>query len=272
MHKIKYTILGFLIGLGKIIPGVSGGMLAMVFGVYEDIIECIAHPLKIKTKLHKLVPLFIGIVLAIILGSNVMLFFLDYYYSESIAFFIGMMALGLFPIAKEIKKSKIRKNDILISSILMLIFIAFFLIDFTGTRNTLSNGFIREGISLLICGLLDAVSTIVPGISGTALLMLVGYYEVIMEAFANINIQVLIPYFIGFLFGIYYLSKLIDYLFKNHTNFMKISILGFATISLIMLFSTITITNIASLIKLILIFFIGVFISYILEYKLSSQK
>ena len=95
-----------------------------------------------------------------------------------------------------------------------------------------------------MCGLLDAASTIIPGISGTAILMILGYYERIITSLADIltmsdflrSISVLIPFFIGMGIGVVLTSKLITYLFRTNRAFTYMLIIVFASFSVVALF------------------------------------
>ena len=80
IHLIKFFLEGFIIGLGKIIPGVSGSLFACLFGVYESIIECITKPKMLIKNFNVMFPLILGIFLSIIFGSNVISILLEHYY------------------------------------------------------------------------------------------------------------------------------------------------------------------------------------------------
>ena len=266
---IKLFLKGFIIGLGKIIPGVSGALFACIFGVYETIIDFLSNPKLIIKKYNILLPLFLGIFFAIIFGSNVISYLLEYYYKSSMAFFIGMMSYGIIPLIKDKRKVKLSRKEIwgIIIINALIIFLMFVPFNY---NPVVSVGIFRDVISLFLCGILDALATIIPGISGTALLMLVGYYEVIITSLSNIYLPVLIPFFIGLFVGIYALAKIINYAFKKHANFMNALILLFTSISiLILLIELLTKINIHDVISIIMLFSIGFIISFSIDTKLS---
>ena len=236
-NNIKLIIKGLIIGLGKIIPGVSGAVLAMMLNVYEPALIAIAN---IKTNFYKnikyLAMLGIGIIFAIIMGSKALIFFLDKFYIQTMFIFIGIMLAGISPITKELKLSGIKEKIIIIFVAILFIYIS--LIQVNNLTNNNSNILIY-----FFSGILDAFSSIVPGVSGTVLLMIVGTYNNIIKSFANAlnisllfnNLFILVPFFIGVLIGGYFISKLIAFFFKKYRNITYCCTLGLIIGSLIIL-------------------------------------
>lgn len=269
IYLVKYFLEGFIIGLGKIIPGVSGALFAMMFGVYENIIECISNPKSILKNNKIMLPLILGIMISIVFFSNIIKLMLEHYYIYSMAFFIGMMSFGLIPLFKKSRGLQLTKTErlgiiILFIGILTLMFIPI------NYNKVVSIGIFRDVISLFLCGILDAIATIIPGISGTSLLMLVGYYEIIISSLSNVYLPVLLPFFIGLLIGIISLAKFINYAFKKHNSFMNVAIMHFSLLSIIIL--TIELINKLSIkdaAHTILFFALGFYISYFVERKLN---
>jgi len=276
MNKISLFLKGFVIGLGKIIPGVSGAMFAIIFGVYEDLIECISSFKSFIKNYKRLFFLAFGIVLAVIFGSNVIRFLLNTCYVEAMSFFIGIMSFGLMPLFKEIKSAKIKSKDLLWAFLIVLLLILLFSLDFKPS-SVLMTGSLKDFISLFLCGILDAISTIIPGISGTSLLMLVGYYEIIIDAFASIltvqffpALKILLPFLLGLVLGVIFLAKVLKYLFENYKNIMKLSIIGFVCFSLFVLSKNVIIVLYAYEIVSMLIFFgLGFLLGYLIENKMN---
>lgn len=226
---MNLIIKGFIIGIAKIIPGVSGSMLAITLGVYENIITSIA---EIRKKFIKntqfLSKIVIGIILSIIIMSKVIVKCLEEYYFTTMLLFIGMIIGGIPPIVKKIRFSK---KNIIIS---MIVIIALFQTTNMNNNNIVEiNYSLIDFIKLIGIGFLDAFSSIVPGISGTAILMTLGYYNIILETFSTLfkiemiktNIFIMIPFIIGFIIGVLIISKIINYFFKNKNNTLNILIL-----------------------------------------------
>ena len=121
MESIKLLVKGFIIGIGKIIPGVSGAMFAMIFGVYEKAVEIISDLRKLKGNFKFMFLLGISILIAILCGSKVINYCLDNYYLWTMLFFIGMMASGIKPLFKNVEGKKITKKNLLISLFVVIL-------------------------------------------------------------------------------------------------------------------------------------------------------
>lgn len=275
MEDIKLVFQGFIIGIGKVIPGVSGAMFAMMFGVYEKALNIISNLKKELVKnLKFIVWLGLSILLAIIFGSNIIKYCLDKYYIETMFLFVGMMASGIKPLFKNIDKKKVSKKSLLIAFSVCLFLLLLDFVDVGKTTYNLDRNFLTV-IMLFISGFLDALGTVVPGVCGTALLMILGYYNIVINSLSNLlnlsniwnNLFVLIPFCLGMIVGILLISKVINYLFKNYKTETYITIIGFAIVSTIILFIKAISSphNILRLLISILLCIIGFFVSKCLE-------
>lgn len=260
---------GFIIGIGKIIPGVSGAVLAISMGVYDKSLFYINNFKNNKKESIKfLAPLGIGILVSLIFFSKIINYLLEKYYLITMLFFIGLV-IGTVPsITKKINKKEYH-----------LIIISFIIFIFPTLISNKSNYQMQTNsiniLILLISGLLEAIGTIVPGVSSTALLMTIGTYKIIISAFANItnishfltNIRIIIPFSIGTIFSTMIVIKIINYLFRKHHNKVYSIILGLllSTI-LIMIIETFKYrTSILNLIIGIVLMSAGIFISGMFE-------
>lgn len=221
---------GFIIGIGKIIPGVSGAMLATIMGVYDKALYYICNFRKnIKESIKYLSPIAAGILLSIILFSKVISICLDKYYEITMFFFIGLVIGGLpFIINKKNKKDY---------SITIISFSIFFFLSIFNINNnyTPQNNFI-DIIIYILSGLLEAIGTIVPGVSSAALLMIVGTYDQIVYSIGNItNIKLIITFSISTIIFILLLMKIVEYLFRKYNNKMYSFVLGVLSSSIILL-------------------------------------
>lgn len=210
-------IKGMIIGLGKIIPGVSGSMLAISMGVYDELIHSVNNFFKdIKNNFPFLLKIGLGIILSIILFSSIILNCLNKYYIITIFFFVGLILGSLNSFKKEVNS---KKNIIIISFLLMLLLGFFTYNNEVGLSNIKT-----QYIYFFISGFIDAITMVIPGISGTAVLMMLGTYDEVilslsrlldLSALAN-NIKILFPFSLGLFIGIIVTVKIVDYLFKNH--------------------------------------------------------
>ena len=281
MESIKLLIEGFIIGIGKIIPGVSGAMFAMIFGVYEKAVEIISDLRKLKGNFKFMFLLGISVLIAILCGSKVINFCLDNYYLWTMLFFIGMMSSGIKPLFKNVEGKKISKKNILVALFIVIILAIMSCVDMEGITKDLDRSFITV-LLIFISGIIDAVGTVIPGVCGTALLMMIGYYDKVISSLSNLltftNMSetsfVLIPFVIGLIIGIILVSKLITYLFKNHNTTVHCCIIGFAISStIILLIKTfiVSFTTIELIIGIVL-FILGYVLTYLIENKLFTQK
>lgn len=281
MENIKLLIKGFIIGIGKIIPGVSGAMFAMMFGVYEKAVEIISDLRKLKGNFKFMFLLGISVLLAILCGSKVINFCLDNYYLWTMLFFVGMMTSGINPLFKNVKGKTITKKNIFIAFLVVLILVLMSCMNVSGITKTMDKN-IFTILLIFACGILDAVGTVIPGVCGTALLMMVGYYDNVILSLSNLltltnlsnTLFVLIPFVLGLVLGIILVSKLITYLFKKHNTTVHCSIIGFAISStVVLLVKTFVVTfTIYELMVGILLFILGFILSYLLENKLFKSN
>ena len=265
--NIQEFLKGILIGVAKIIPGLSGSVLMISFNLYDKAIEAITNFFKdIKANFLFLANLSIGIIIGIVIFSNILSYFINNYYTYTTSLFIGLILGGAPLILKSTQKSKKGYALTIISLTIMSI------ISLTNINSNyiIKNNFL-DSIVFFGGGLLEALGTVVPGISSTALLMLVGIYNIYLEVLSNIfkfhdiiaNITFLIPFSLGLLLGIILLSLLINYLFKNYRKLTFSFILG-VTLSSIFLLLIKVITNITSIIEIpicIILLLIGSYIT-----------
>lgn len=275
MDKIKLFIEGFIIGLGKIMPGVSGSLMAICFGVYEKLISCFSSLKSLRKNFSFFLILGLGISFSIIVGSNMIKILFETHFLPTLSFFIGMMVPGILSLFKNVKNTDLTYKRA------MICILTFTLLTVAGSLSISSSSSsidspIGSFISLVLCGLMDAGATIVPGISGSALLMIVGFYDEIIGAlaspFSSGSLFILIPFIIGFGIGVVVISKLIAYLFNNYrsvTYMFIITISIFSVVSLgmtIVKFIELPIELLVSIIFIIL----GIVISLLLEKIFSS--
>lgn len=255
---------GFIIGIGKIIPGVSGAMLATIMGVYDKSIFYICNfKSNVKEGIRYLFPIGVGIVLSIILFSKIISMCLNKYYSITVLFFVGLI-IGGFPFVM----NKVKKKDYFIS---FVSFSFFFLISVFNINNSyvLRNNFI-DTIIYFFSGGIEAIGTIVPGVSGTALLMIVGTYDSIVYSIGNLtNFKIIFPFIIGIILFILLFVKLVDYLFRKYNDKMYAFILGVLASSTVLLVIQVFKDKVIFLDVLIgiIFMFIGIFISSLFKEK-----
>lgn len=256
---------GIIIGIGKIIPGVSGSMLAISMGIYQKLIDSVNNFFKQpKDSFKFLFKIAIGVVISAVFFSNLILNCLNKYYLITMFFFIGLIIGGF----KDIKQKASKKYNY----IAMLSFILITILGFININNevNITNTFLNS-IYFIFIGFVDALTMVVPGISGTATLMMLGAYEKIIKLYSNIfnfsmlldNLMLLIPYVIGISIGIISTVKLINYLLKNYKEKTYSSILGFSLSTIVLMFIK-CLNSFYTIIDLIIAFimlFFGIYIT-----------
>lgn len=256
---------GIIIGIGKIIPGVSGSMLAISMGIYHKLISSVNNFFKYPKQNFKfLFKIAIGVIISIVFLSNLILKCLDKFYLPTMFLFIGFIIGGLTDLKKEINP---KYNYIIVISFVIITFFGIINIDNTIDIN---NNFFNI-IYFFIIGIVDAITMVVPGISGTATLMMLGAYEKIMELYSNIfdfsllahNLKVFIPYGIGLLIGIICTVKVIQFFFNNYKEKTYSAITGISLSTIIFMFIK-CLNSFYTFFELILAFillFFGIFIT-----------
>ena len=140
MNNLQRLLYGLLIGLGKIIPGVSGSVIAITLGVYEKSINSINHFFKdIKKNTTYLLPLGIGIIISIIFTSKIVINLLNNYYLPTILFFLGLIIGGIQDIRKQIS---IRYTHLTIISFTLILILSIFTSNHELTFNNYTYQFI----------------------------------------------------------------------------------------------------------------------------------
>lgn len=242
--KLLYIIKGMFFGIANIIPGVSGGTIAITMGIYEDLISSISGFFKNpKKSILYLLPIGIGACIAILLMSKVISFCLDKFPAPTNLFFIGLIVGGIPLLVNKVRKEK-PKPYYFILFLLTFMIIMFMTFSKSGSANLdLTNiTFGKMGL-LFIIGMVAAGCMVIPGISGSFVLMLLGAYKPIIATigditnFANLttNLSILIPFGIGVVVGIIVIAKILEYLFKKFEVPTYYAILGFIVASIIAL-------------------------------------
>ncbi len=254
---IKNLLYGIIIGIGFIVPGVSGGVIATILGIYDEIINKL---LNFKHNIKYLMPLFIGIFISILLFSNIILYLMNNKLIFISYVFIGLI-LGCIPFLLKEIKIKTKKNISILPFITtLLIGIILYFIE-NNSYNTVNINF----FIMVIAGIFYAIGKIVPGISGSALLMLLGVYKYFLEIIANpLNISLktfllLIPFILSFIISSIIILKLINYLLTNHFRITYSAIIGFVLTSI--LFISPNYINITCIFILLLSFIISYYLS-----------
>lgn len=221
---VKNFFIGLLAGVGNIMPGLSGSALLIIFKLYDKIIKAISNIFKdFKKSFLFLLPIGLGIILGTFIFSNLIEISLTKAPVITSIVFVGFM-MGTLPSLFTQATSKGFKKKYLI----------FFLITFTigclflvlkDVVPTMSEN--TSFLWLILLGFILAFTMIIPGISGTVLLTILGMYQTYLTAINDLNLALLIPIALGFALGIFMLSKVINYFLNNFYGETFFAILGF---------------------------------------------
>ena len=278
---------GFFMGIANVIPGVSGGTIALILGIYEKFIGAISHILtNLKENLKFLIPIAIGMVLSIITVSRVIDYSYDHFPVPTCLFFVGLVLGGIPMLLEKVKGKKASKKKInylvflITFSIVMLMACAELIFNLDMTVN-LNNMNILGYILLFGVGLIAAATMIVPGVSGSLVLMMLGYYYPILELIKKItqfenlfqNLIVAGVFGIGVLVGIVGASKIIEYLFKKYEIATYFGVLGFifASVLAIPISTYLEVENLLISIPQIIAGVVVAIVGVAISYKLGGE-
>ena len=273
LENLLLIVKGFILGIANIIPGVSGGTLAMTMGIYEDIIKSISSILKTpKKSLKLLLHLGMGGVLSILILSKLLNYTLTNYAFATTLFFIGLIVGGFPLLLKKAKGHKVSLGYLLSFLSTTSLVIILRLLQTSENTVSLNNISLFTMIILLLVGMLAASTMVIPGVSGSFVLMLIGFYKPILNTISNItkfnllghNLLILVPFGIGVLLGIVLTAKLIEYLLKKYEIYTYYGIYGFILASILVLILNVynKATGIPEVVVGILLVLLGTFIGY----------
>ncbi len=234
---IKNILKGIVIGLANVIPGVSGGTMMVSMGIYDKLIHCITHLFsEFKKSLRFLVPIFIGIgIAAVVVPFGIEFLFANYPFQTNLLF------IGLIPaVWKKVKGSSVRVGHIIACILFFTLVAGLALVGETeGNAADLSFSLISV-IKLFGVGIVASATMVIPGVSGSMMLLLMGYYHPILETITNFikaalafdmngilaGMGVLIPFGIGVVVGIFAIAKLIEIIFVKFPLYAYWAIIG----------------------------------------------
>lgn len=227
---LKKILQGMVVGIANIIPGVSGGTMMVAMGLYDKLIHSITHlKSEFKESMKLLLPIFAGAGIAIVALSRLLEFLLANYPIPTNFAFCGLIAGSLPFIFKKVKGHSVTIGKIIPFLVFFGIVILMAVLgESGGNAADVSFGFANV-VKLFGVGVIAAATMVVPGVSGSMMLMLLGYYDTIIETindFIDALIQfnmteilrtfgILVPFGIGVVIGIFAIAKIIEFIFKK---------------------------------------------------------
>ncbi len=237
MSFIYLFLIGILIGTAMIIPGVSGAVIAVIFGVYDKLIASLTNLFKdFKKNMLFLSVLGSGILVGAIWFSNIMMFLYEKCEVATKLSFIGLILGGVPFLIGEVRKNKEEKINIKILFITLLFSLTLWyfsknLINLTINFNNSSK--VINFLLLFLAGFIYSVGKVIPGISSSFLLIIIGMYEFVLSVMANpVNALItsfdkILPFILGLIFGVIVLLKLMNFLLDKKFGLTYSIIIGF---------------------------------------------
>lgn len=238
---IKNILKGIVIGLANVIPGVSGGTMMVSMGIYDKLIHCITHLLsEFKKSVLFLLPIFIGMGIAVVVVPFGIEYLFAEYPFETNLLFVGLIVGGLPAVWKNVKGNSVRIGHIIACIAFFALVAGLALMGETeGNAADLSFGFLSVA-KLFAVGVVASATMVIPGVSGSMILLLIGYYHPILETITDFisavfaldmdgilqGMGVLAPFGIGVVVGIFAIAKLVEIIFEKFPLYAYWAIIG----------------------------------------------
>ncbi len=214
---------GLLVGSSGILPGISGGVFCVVFGIYKPLMEILASPFKkIKEYWQLLLPFGIGALLGFLIIAKVLGAVMENYGQYATCLFLGLI-VGTFPslFKTAAEKKRTASSYVALAVSFVLVFSLFMYLEYGVSFSAPHNM-----LSYMLAGVVFGISIVLPGLSAYAILESLGLITPMLNAVGDIDIAVLLPIGIGCAVALISLSKLISMLYEKHFSVMSHIIIG----------------------------------------------
>lgn len=231
VRVVLRVLQGALIGLGAVLPGISGGVLCVIFGIYKPIMELLSNPVRnFKTHVPKLIPVILGAAVGFLGIANLLSFFLDAYPDQSVCLFVGLIAGMLPSLFREAGEQGRTRGSYISLGVAFAIVLALLC-----TLNVLSVTITPNFGWNLFCGFCVALSVIAPGMSFSTLLMPLGLYTPFVDGLGHLDMSVILPGALGAIVTVICLAKAINALFEHFYSCAFHAIVGIVIAATIMI-------------------------------------
>ncbi|MGN0472150.1 MAG: DUF368 domain-containing protein [Lachnospiraceae bacterium] len=238
---VKNIWKGMLIGLANIIPGVSGGTIAVSMGIYDRLIHCICHFFtEIKKNIIFLAPLALGMGIAIIASIFGIDYLFDAFPIQTNLLFIGLILGSLPSVYGKVRRKPVKAGHIAAAILFFAVVVGMSLMKGSSGHAGESEIGGAQVLILFLVGVVAAGTMVVPGVSGSMILLLLGYYDLILDTVKEFfvalvrlhmdtmlgTLWILVPFGIGVLAGIVVIARLIEVVFNRFPMYAYWSIIG----------------------------------------------
>lgn len=250
---------GFCMGVSDLIPGVSGGTIAVVLGIYERLLAAISGFFSREWKKHLgfLIPLAAGVAVAFLTLSHVIKYLLENHYEPTQFFFLGLILSILPMLMKEANAKETFKAGhivILIVAAVLVAVTAFFKPD--KAADPITTLTILNTVGLFLAGWMASMAMLLPGISGSFILLIIGVYPTAINALTTLNLPLIAVIGAGVMVGFVVSSKGISYLLAHFKSATFAAIIGLVIGSIAVVFPGIP-TGSMSIVSSIITFILG---------------
>ena len=239
------TAKGGAIGVAMIIPGVSGGTLAVLLNIYDKLIDAISNLFKdFKGSVKVLVPILLGAVIAVAAAYFPLKYALKHAPFPTVMLFAGLMIGSCPKIVKDGMKNGFKKLDILSLLIPLLFIIGVCFIPNLGSADLSKDMPVYGYFLLILIGMIASCALVVPGVSGSMLLLILGYYNEILGTVSLLKTDfvhsalILLTFAVGIIIGFFSIAKLMKYLLNKFPRATNWAIIGFVVGSIPAIFIT----------------------------------
>lgn len=228
MKSFLYRILcGFCLGISIFAPGISGSIMAIIMGIYDKIIDITSNPFKnLKQNIKFLFPMGIGAVISLILFVFVFSYLFETYEKAVYMLFIGLIAGNLPMIYKEAKKSEFKWYYLL--GAIVAVAIAFVIgVMSENVSNTEGVAISSNLIYLAVCGAVGGFASLIPGMSISMILIVMGVYDTLINSAKSLDIAVIAVVGVAFVLAMVISSRFIKFIFEKFNGLAHFMVLGF---------------------------------------------
>lgn len=275
---IKNILKGIVIGLANVIPGVSGGTMAVSMGIYDKLIHCITHLFKeFKKSVLFLLPVAIGAVIAIGGLAFVIPIMFAHFPLQTNFLFIGLIVGGLPAIWEKVKGNSLRIGHVIAFLLFFALVVGMGVMGETeGKAADLGFSFLNV-LKLFGVGVIASATMVIPGVSGSMILLLMGYYNPVITAIKDFltalmafdikgiltGCGILIPLGVGVVVGIFVIAKIVEIIFARFPLYAYWAIIGLIVASPIgiLLAGELGVISIVAVLTSAVTFAVGVFVA-----------
>ena len=279
---LNQILRGVVIGVANIIPGVSGGTMMVSMGVYDTLIHSITHLFKEFWKSIKaLLPYVVGMLIGILAFASLISWGLENYELPTNTLFIGLILGGLAPLVKKINWKKINAAAVIAFVLLFALIIWLGLQNRDNIQNAETIDMnVGQAFVMVLLGMVASGTMIIPGVSGSLVLMLLGYYKAVTGALKTFGhalvhfefaamgqpLLMLLPFLLGIVLGIFGVAKLIEWLTAKYPTATYCGVLGLVVASPIALLIQTNMSNLSVMLVVISVvtFVVGFAIAWLL--------